>query len=252
MRRILWIAAVVALCRLPAAAQAEEPRGGLIERGRAIVQAGFHKNYDRRASTGPACSSCSSSSCGSSGSSCGPCGLDDARVGKLIDTLFYAERACDRKNAALRLDAYDWTEHPEIVAALTYAMQSDCERCVRIAAADSMKDMRVADPDSIGAMQFTRAEDPSCRVRYKAKWGVIRGEESRPACQSYVSGYGYPVGESDQYERPARPRLQPTPEPRMPGPERKPLDDPESETTTTKRGVRSMISNAMAKVRPRS
>src|SRR5262245_11769772 len=100
MRRVLWIAAVVAICRLPAAARAEEPRGGLVERGRGIVQACFHKKCDRCPSVGPACSSCASS--------CSTCGQDDARIGKLIDTLFYAPRACDRKNAALRLDEYDW------------------------------------------------------------------------------------------------------------------------------------------------
>src|SRR5262245_5185599 len=166
MRRILWATMVSATCGIPWVVQAEEPRGSMLERGRDVVQATFHR-------TGCA----SRGSCGSCATGCDPCGQGDARVGKLIDTLFYAERACDRKNAALKLDCYDWTQHPEIVAALTYAMQSDCERCVRIAAADSMKDMRVGDPDSIRAMQFTQAEDPSCRVRYKAKWGGIRGAQ---------------------------------------------------------------------------
>jgi hypothetical protein len=232
MQRILWAALVAVLGGLPMAAQGEQPRGGLLERGRDVVQACFHKHCQDRAS-------------------CSPCGEDDVRIGQLIDTLFHAERACDRKNAALRLDSYCWTEHPEIVAALTYAMQSDCERCVRIAAADSLKDMRVADPDSIGAMQFTRAEDPSCRVRFKAKWGIIKGEQSRPPCSTYASGYGYPV-DGREYEAPPPPqRLEPTPGPQMPVPERK-LNDDTGTGPEAKRGIRSRVSSVMAKVRSRS
>jgi hypothetical protein len=244
MRRILWAVAVTALCAPPLTAQAGEPRRSLVERGRGVVQTCFHRKCDRSGCY----DRCDKGSWNSCTASCSPCGEDDIRIGKLIDTLFYAERACDRKNAALRLDRYDWTEHPEIVTALTHAMQSDCERCVRIAAADSLKDMRVSDPDSIGAMQFTRLEDPSCRVRYKAKWGIIKGEKCRPPCLTYVSGYAQPVLEADEMEPPATPlpRLQP-----MPSPEQKPLNG-NGTGVQAKRGVRSLMSSAMAKVRSRS
>jgi hypothetical protein len=239
---------MAALCGLPLAAQAGE-RVSLLERGREVIQAGFHRKCDRdRSYCGSRGHCLDSNACTTS---CSPCGEDDIRIGHLIDTLFHAERGCDRKNAALRLDRYDWTQHPEIVSALTYAMQTDCERCVRIAAADSLKDMRVSDYDTMGAMQFTRMEDPSCRVRYKAKWGIIKGEKSRPPCLTYVSGYshnGYEIG-VDESEPPAAPRrLQPTPAPLMPGPETK---EPNATGTEARRGVRSVMSNAMAKVRSR-
>jgi hypothetical protein len=168
----------------------------------------------------------------------------------LIDTLFHGERTCDRKRAALRLDEYNWTQHPEIVAALTYAMQSDCERCVRIAAADSLKDMRVSDPDSLGAMEFTRGADPSCRVRYKAKWGIIKGEKSRPPCQTYVSGYGPVLTESEDISPRPMPQLEQTPL-RPLDPEKKPPVE-NGDKTEAKRSVRTLMSNAMARVRSRS
>src|SRR5262245_49897222 len=234
MRGILCAAVAAALSGLPLAARAEEPRGSIIDRGREVVQACFHKHCDRRDGSGGSCSSCASS--------CNSCSQDDARIGKLVDTLFYAERPSDRKNAALRLDKCNWTEHPEVVAALTYAMQSDCDRGVRIAAADSLKDMRVCDPDSIDAMQFTRAEDPSWRVRYKAKWGIIKGEESRPPCLAYVSGHEQRASSPGGHEAPApQKRLEPVPVPAprpMPIPERKQLDDNEN-VTEAKGGIGS-------------
>lgn len=266
MQRILWATTAAVLIGLPVAARAGEPRGSIVERGREIVQAGWHKCCDKKSSCCDKRSSCGDkrSSCRTS---CGPCG-DDVRIGELIETLLYAEKACKREWAADRLDDYNWTQHPEIVTALTYAMQTDCERCVRVTAADSLKDMRVSDPDSIGAMQFTRSEDPSCRVRYKAKWGIIKGEKSRPPCLTYVSGYAtsYSSGNAadeqiDEPEPKPSPRLRaaPAPEPepaprpilRQRDEEPVPMPDPDK-GSDAKRGVRGFISSAMAKVRPRS
>jgi hypothetical protein len=267
MQRILWATAAAVLIGLPVAARAGEPRVGLAERGREIVQAGWHKCSSKRSSCDSRSSCCDKrSSCRSSCDPCGGC-ADDVRIGQLIETLLYHEKACKREWAADRLDDYNWTQHPEIVTALTYAMQTDCERCVRVTAADSLKDMRVSDPDTIGAMQFTRGEDPSCRVRYKAKWGIIKGEKSRPPCLTYVSGYAtnYSTGnqaddQMDEPETKPTPRLRAAPAPE-PEPATRPNLRQREETipmpepdkgTDAKRGVRGFISSAMAKVRPRS
>ena len=262
MQRILWATTATVLIAIPVAAQAGEPRGGIVERGREIVQAGWHKCCDKKSSCCDKRSSCRTS--------CDPCGgcADDVRIGQLIETLLYHEKACKREWAADRLDDYNWTQHPEIVTALTYAMQTDCERCVRVTAADSLKDMRVSDPDTIGAMQFTRCEDPSCRVRYKAKWGIIKGEKSRPPCLTYVSGYAssYSSGnktddQMDEPERKPTPRLRTAPAPESEPAQRpilrqrdeEPVPMPEPDKgTDAKRGVRGFISSAMAKARPRS
>ena len=232
MRRILLASTVTLMVGLPIAVRGEDREGGLISRGRDVMQAGFHKSCCNRSPGGP----------------CRPCGQNDIEIGKLIDTLFHAERACDRKHAALRLDEFNWTQHPEIVAALTYAMQSDCDRCVRIAAADSLKDMMVGDPDSIGAMEFTHETDPSYRVRYKAKWGVIKGERSQPPGLTYVAGYGPTLSEPDQVAPRPMPQREPPP---LREPEKKPTQE-NGTGTEARRSVRSMISSAMAKVRPRS
>jgi hypothetical protein len=270
MQRILWATTTAVLIGLPVAVGAGEPRVGLVERGREVVQAGWHKCCDKRSNCGSRSSCCDKrSSCRTSCDPCGGC-ADDVRIGELIETLLYHDKACKREWAADRLDDYNWTQHPEIVAALTYAMQTDCERCVRVTAADSLKDMRVSDPDTIGAMQFTRSEDPSCRVRYKAKWGIIKGEKSRPPCLTYVSGYAstsnYSTGnraddQMDEPETKPTPRLRaaPAPEPE-PAPRQnlrqrneEPIPMPEPDKgTDAKRGVRGFISSAMAKVRPRS
>ena len=259
MQRILWATTAAVLIGLPVAARAGEPRGGIVERGREIVQAGWHKCGDKKTSCCDKRSSCRTS--------CNPCG-DDVRIGELIETLLYAEKACKREWAADRLDDYNWQQHPEIVTALTYAMQTDCARCVRVTAADSLKDMRVSDPDSIGAMQFTRSEDPSCRVRYKAKWGIIKGEKSRPPCLTYVSGYAtsYSSGnksddQMDEPETKPTPRLRaalapepdPVPRPILRQRDEEPVPMPEPDKgTDAKRGVRGFISSAMAKARSRS
>jgi hypothetical protein len=266
MQRILWVTTAAVLIGLPVAARAGEPRGGIVDRGRDVVEACWHKCCDKKTSCSDNRSSCCDkrSSCRTS---CDPCG-GDVRIGKLIEMLLHGEKACNRKWAADKLDDYNWTEHPEIVAALTYAMQTDCDRCVRVVAADSLKDMRVSDPDSIGAMQFTRSEDPSCRVRYKAKWGIIKGEQSRPPCLTYVSGYATSCStgnmtndQMDEEERKPSPRLRaaPAPEPE-PAPrsilrqrDEEPVPMPEPDKgSDAKRGVRGFISSAMAKVRPRS
>jgi hypothetical protein len=170
----------------------------------------------------------------------------------------YGEKVCDRRKATGVLEQYNWTQHPEIVAALEYAMQSDPDPRVRWDAADALKDMRCSDPDALAAMEFTRSADPNCRTRYKAKWGIIKGRKAQPPVLNYVSGYGE-AREARSEHQPAIPAPQ-LERPDMPAPERKndklqPQrgDEPEPDSRQTgKSGVRDFFSNALAKVRPRS
>ncbi len=253
MRRILWASAVAVLIGLPAAARAGEPRTGSGVRTADVVEAGCHRGGESKGGKcGSKCGKCGSK-CDSGCDTCGSCGADDIRIGHLIETLLCGERVCDRRKAADYLDDYNWTLHPEIVAALEYAMQSDPHPGVRQKAADSLKDMRVSDPDAIGAMRFTQANDPNSRTRYKAKWGVIKGLKSQPPNLTFVSGYGPARSEHEPQRAPVLQRM-PTPEdddvtPRRPGG----VPEPEiKDNKQTKSGVRGFISTVSAKVRSRS
>ncbi len=269
MRGKLWTSAAATIVAMAVTARADEPRPGIFRRAATgeVAQAGFHKHFGTAGC-------CGASSCGSST----PCGNDDVKIGYYIDKLLHGEKAIHRKWAACKLDCYNWTQHPEIVSALTYAMQSDCDPHVRLAAASSLKQMRVSEPDAVGAMQFSRREDPNCIVRLKAKLAAKKAECSRPPMLTYVSSYGPATTSSssmsnDFGSRPG-PSLEPAPatEPVLRGlspktriePEPTPApkkfierDEPEpspkakEDGQEAKRSVRTMMTNVVSKVRSR-
>ena len=128
-------------------------------------------------------------------------------------------------------------------------MQSDPEPRVRWNAADALKDMKCSDPDAIGAMKFSQSADPSCRTRYKAKWGAIKGERSQPPCLTYVSGYC--SGKSDCGQK-SSPKLERTPDPEMMEPEKRETERETAIRPTSRTSVKSFLSSAVDKVRSRS
>ena len=234
MRKTLWVTTLVALLGPSVPAGADEP--GIWERGRGIVQACFHRH--------------GRSSCNPSASPCAPCD-DDVRIGRLICELESAPHPWHRKCAAEKLERYNWREHPEIVAALLGAMQSDCEPCVRKKAADTLKDMRACEPDVIGAMQFSGGADHSCRVRCQARCGAKKLTRCEPPCLTYVASYGTPVLNGSQ------PAIDSTLEPPpVPSPSPKPiLDDNAARdskvTQASHSPIRSFVSAAVARVKSR-
>jgi len=236
MQRTLCVATVAILVGLPALARAGEPRHAPGHADRAVVQAGCNK-----------CREAKSGCCGAHRLGC-----DDPRIGNAIETLMCGERVCDRRKATGVLEQYNWTQHPEIVSALQFAMQSDPDPRVRWDAADALKDMKVSDPDSIAAMEFSRSNDPCCRTRYKAKWAAIVARKSQPPSPHYVSSYAEPHSEYEPTTTTPRLERMPDPEPKDDSvPLRRGDTNEPDQKQTNKSSVRSFISQAVAKVRSR-
>lgn len=235
MRKILWAWTLLALVGLSVPAGAAEPKKGILKRGRDIVQAAFHGHDEPEADRGPALA---------------PAVDDDAaRIGQLITILQSDPKAHRRRWAADELDEYRWEDHPEIVTALVGAMQSDSDPWVRKKAADSLKDMKASAPEVLAAMQFSAGNDNNKWVRWEARSAAHKLQHDQPPVLSYVSGYGPSTAKEPS------PKTQPAIDfaPADPGPEPIPMPMPNDKPAQAKRGpVRSAISTAVTKLRPRS
>jgi hypothetical protein len=228
-------------------AGAAEPRPGIVQRGREMIQAACHRHSEPEAVAAPA--------------ACDTCDKDAARIGKLITILQTDPKAHRRKWAADELDDYRWQDHPEIVAALLGAMQSDCDPSVRDEAADSLKDMKACTPEVLAAMQFSARADNNKWVRSEARSDIRKLQKTQPPVLTYVSGYGPSrAGEAvpkttPELAPPPVPGAEPELEPAPAGPRPEPMPMPASDdkpTEAKRRPVRSAISTAVAKLRPRS
>lgn len=229
MQRMLWVSASAVIAMLTAAADASEPRTNVVERGRELVQATFHRNCESMG--GPCASPCSS---------CDRCAV---RIGELICKL-ETGNMLQRKFAALKLGKYNWQQHPEIVPVLVHAMQTDCEPGVRGCAADALKKMKASDPETLAALEFSHQQDPSWTVRCRASFAIKKGRHVQPPALQLAS-----CSKSDATTPKLTPKALPTLETPTPAP--KP-DMPEAESQKqTSRKLGSVFSTALGKVRSR-
>ena len=157
-------------------------------------------------------------------------------------------KASRRRWAADQLEEYRWQDHPEIVGALLGAMQSDSDPSVRKKAADSLKDMKASDPQVLAAMKFSAGADHNKWVRWEARCAAKKLLDSQPPVLSYVSGNS--PSKTRESAPQVNPELEPTPAGR---PEPTPMPMPNDKPAEAKRRpVRSAISTAVDKLRPRS
>ena len=224
MRKLPWAWTLLALVGLSVSTRAAEPKKSILKRGREIVQTAFHGHDEPEASPNR--------------SVAGPADDDAPRIGQLITILQTDPKASRRRWAADKLDEYRWQDHPEIVAALVGAMQSDSEPSVRKKATDSLKDMKASSPDVLAAMQFTAGNDNNKWVRWETRNAAHKLQHAQPPVLSYVSGYG--PNKANEPNSKTSPLLEPAPSDL--GPEPVPMPMPNEKPAEAKRGaVRSAI-----------
>jgi hypothetical protein len=230
MQRTLCVSAGALLAMWSALADASEPRTSVVERGRELVQATFHRNCE---SSGGACAS-----------PCSKCDTCAARIGELICKL-ETGNMLQRKWAAFKLGKYNWQQHPEIVPVLVHAMQTDCEPGVRGCAADALKKMKASDSETLAALEFSHQQDPSWTVRCRAHFAIKKGKHAQPPALQLASCTGCKSS--------TEPKLTPKPAPTLETPTPAPKPDmPEAENQKqTSRKFGSVFSTALGKVRSR-
>lgn len=128
-------------------------------------------------------------------SECDSCGIAPSRVYALIETLQTHPRWRTRDAAAHELRDFDWRCHPEILAALSTAMLTDCENEVREEAAESLTKIQPApcSPEVHAALARTAECDRDWCTRKWARKGMARLDDRCQAacnvCELTPTGY---------------------------------------------------------------
>lgn len=107
---------------------------------------------------------------------CDVCGVESAKVFSAIRTLQAHPRWRTRDDAAHDLRKFDWRCHPEILAALSHALLTDCEEEVREEAAEALAKIEPppCSPEVHAALDRAALCDPDHATRKQARKALAR------------------------------------------------------------------------------
>lgn len=145
------------------------------------------------------------------------------RVPELIGILRSDPSDDKREAAAEELRQYDPKTYPDIVPALTQALQSDSKSAVRAEAAQSLGKLRPISQEAGQALQIAASSDAALRVRLQARSSLLHyqmggfrskvtGPELGPINQEPPLASS-PVATSSNPPMPTQPRIAPIPAP---------------------------------------